>query len=119
MSDLLINGNGDPLDEEVVATGVRTSRLPRMTVKFLRIPLLWIADERLFSPNSRLFLLLLHESRWGQRQVILTTAKAAMAKVSSRHKLRCLRQLEEAGLVRIDQVGHASAIVTVLLPPAR
>ena len=105
----------DPLCEEPKPPKARTGRLQRASIPFVRVPVSWIADDRLFNARARILLLLLHESRWGQRKVELTSALARKAGVGRRDKTRCVGYLERAGLIRVEQAGRAASVISVMM----
>jgi hypothetical protein len=111
----------DPDDDEGLPNnqpakaGGQTGRLGRAKVPFVRVSLPWILDQSLFSAKARLFLLLLHESRWGQRRVHLTGAMAARVGLSKRTKNNNVRQLECEGWVLVERSGKAACDVTVVV----
>jgi hypothetical protein len=107
--------HSDPLFDEPKPAKARTARLHRTSIPFVRVPVHWIADDRLFNARSRVLLLLLHESRWGQRKVELTSALAWKAGVGRRDKTRCVSYLEKAGLIRVERVGRAAFVITVVV----
>ena len=94
----------------------RTARLRRLPVWFVRVPVSWFdgSDPRPFpfvGERGRLFLFLLHLSRWGQRPVTLTSAVAAPIGQSRQTRSRYLRQLEAEGWVHVVRDGHKTAVV--------
>ena len=92
----------------------RAQRLPRSPNYFVRVPVSWLLQQHRphpFDPQSRLFLLLLFRSHWGQRDVKVTNALAAELGMSARRKSRCLRQLEKDGWIRVDRAGRRAPMV--------
>jgi hypothetical protein len=89
-------------------------RLHRLPTAFVRVPVSWFTtDPRAcpFGQRERLFLLLLHLSRWGQRPVTLTSAVAKPIGLSRQHRLQVLNQLEADGWVQITHHGRRTLVV--------
>lgn len=112
---VISGGQPDPLFEAPKSPKARTGRLQGASIPFVRVPVHWIADDGLFNARSRILLLLLHESRWGQRKVELTSALARKAGVGRRDKIRCVGYLERAGLIQVEQAGRAASVITVMM----
>lgn len=86
----------------------------RLPAPFVRIPTSWFTTDPRPSPfgqRERLFLLLLHLSRWGQRRVVLTTAVAEQIGLSRNARWRQLERLESDGWVRIERHGGKAVAV--------
>jgi hypothetical protein len=115
-------GGRDPLDDlpnDTLPPKSKTSRLSRSPVPFVRVPISAVSDERFgIEPRTRLWLLLLHESRWGKREVELTAMLAAKAGLSRWTKSRLAHDLERRGLIRIKRNGHNSALKIAVIDPA-
>ena len=91
-------------------------RLGRLSVPFVRVPVSWFdgSDPRpypLIGERGRLFLLLLHLSRWGKRSVALTSAVAAQIGQSRKERSRHLKRLETEGWVNITRQGRKAIVV--------
>jgi hypothetical protein len=88
----------------------------RLPMLFVRVPVSWFTgdDPRpcpFEGPRGRLFLLLLHLSRWGQRPVILTTTVAEQIGLSRAVRWKHLRQLERDRWVAIERNGNKAVVV--------
>jgi hypothetical protein len=97
----------------------RPPRLPRQAGLFAATPLARIMDRRhdgTYGPRTRLLMLLEIKSRRGQRQVRLTNEMAAEIGLDRPQKSRCLSYLASHGYIRVEQVGQATPVVTVLPP---
>src|SRR5215469_9104305 len=79
------------------------ARMRQICDPFVRVKLSWITDPGLFTARGRLFLWLLHQSRWGQHEVRVTAARAAEIGISARNQSRHVRQLEGDGRVRVNR----------------
>lgn len=91
-------------------------RLRRLPVWFVRIPVSWFngSDPRPYpfeGERGRLFLFLLHLSRWGQRPVTLTSAVTAQLGQSRWDRSRHLKRLEADGWVHVVREGHKAMVV--------
>jgi hypothetical protein len=101
-------------DNEVAERQPVKRRLARAVKPFIRIPAEWIKNPA-FNDRTRLLLLLIQETREGNRTapVALTSAFAAKAGVSPYSKNRCLRHLQKAGLINIDWRNRRAPLITV------
>jgi hypothetical protein len=93
-------------------------RLRRLPAPFVRVPVSWFTiGPRAcpFGQRERLFLLLLHLSRWGQRPVALTSAVAQQIGLSRKERRRQLAQLEADGWVRVMRNGHKALVVCPII----
>jgi hypothetical protein len=101
--------------EKVTTIQPETGRSKHLKVPFVMVPVPWISDQSLFPARARLLLLLLYESRWGRREVHLTSAMGAKVGLSRWAKNRHARQLECDGLVRIERSGNAALVITMII----
>ena len=86
-----------------------------MTRKFTKVPEMWhmrLAEIRAGGYTYRVALHLLKEARWGQH-VTLSTAALQKLGVSRNGKRCALRQLEEAGLVAVEERPNKNPVVKV------
>jgi hypothetical protein len=90
------------------------ARLPRANPPFVRVPLVWIADDRWFSPRMRLLLVLAYRSREGRQPVKLSAAIEKEANIPSRQRHRLAQQLERLGAVQVKRDGRRQLTLTVL-----
>ena len=96
----------------------RPERLLRLPASFVRVPVSWLTTDPRpcpFGQRERLFLLLLHLSRWGQRPVTLTSADAQQIGLSRKERRRHLAQLEADGWVRVTRNGHKALVVCPII----
>jgi hypothetical protein len=92
-------------------------RLGRLPTAFVRVPVSWFTTDHRpcpFGPQERLFLLLLHLSRWGQKPVTLTSAVTRQIGLSRQQRLQILKRLEAEGWVRITRRGRRALIVNLI-----
>jgi hypothetical protein len=102
-------------DEDEAETKLPRTRMPHLRDRFVRVKEAWIEDRSLFTAKGRLFLQLLHESRWGQREVRVTATGAAKIGITHRHQSRYVRELERDGRVSVDRTWPRTLTVTVLV----
>ncbi len=94
-----------------------TERMRRLPLPFVRVPVSWFTSDDdprpcpFDGPRGRLFLLLLHLSRWGQRPVVLTTTVAEQIGLSRAVRWKHLRQLERDRWVAIERDGNKAVVV--------
>ena len=106
----------EPPEPAPKAVGAKTGKLRKLPDPFVRVRVAWLTEPGLFGPKERLFLWLLHASRWGQRKVKLTADKTAEIGITSGHQSRYVRELERGGWVSVEQPRpRAALIVTVLV----
>lgn len=91
-------------------------QMRRLPVWFVRVPVSWFdgSDPRPYpfdGERGRLFLFLLHLSRWGQRPVTLTSAVTAQLGQPRWNKSRHLKRLEADGWVHVARDGHKAVVV--------
>ena len=90
------------------------ARPARLSAPFVRVPVSWFTTDPRpcpFGQRERLFLLLLHLSRWGQRPVTLTTAVVKEIGLSRAERWRHLRRLEAERWITIERDGNKSVVV--------
>jgi hypothetical protein len=96
----------------------RGQRIPRQVEAFVMVPISAFTRESVrdvFGPRERLYLLLLHLSRRGQKPVKLTTAAVESIGLSSAGRKRCLNQLEAARRIVVERDGNRAAVVRVVV----
>ena len=90
-------------------------RLRRLPEPFVRVPVSWFTtDPRPYpfeGPRGRLFLLILHLSRWGRKSVTLTESITHQIGVSRQNKWKLLRQLERDRWIVIERDGNKAVAV--------
>jgi hypothetical protein len=90
-------------------------RMRRLPESFVRVPVSWFTtDPRPYpfeGPRGRLFLLILHLSRWGTRPVVLTDTITRQVYVSRQNKWKLLRRLEKDRWIVVERDGNKAAIV--------
>jgi hypothetical protein len=92
--------------------------LCRLPAPFVRVPVFWFTTDPRpcpFGQRERLFLLLLHLSRWGQRPVTLTSAVAKEIGLSRQRRLQILKQLEAEGWIRVTRNGRRALVVCPII----
>jgi hypothetical protein len=93
-------------------------RLRPLPMMFVRVPVSWFTTDPRptpFGQRGRLFLLLLHLSRWGQRPVALTSSIAQQIGLSGKERRRHLAQLEADGWVRVTRNGHKALVACPII----
>jgi hypothetical protein len=89
-------------------------RLRRLPAMFVRVPVSWFTTDPRpcpFGQRERLFLLLLHLSRWGQRPATLTSSATKQIGLSRQRRLQILEQLEAEGWIRAARDGRRALVV--------
>jgi hypothetical protein len=90
-------------------------RLRHLPEPFVRVPVSWFTtDPRPYpfeGPRGRLFLLILHLSRWGQRPVALTEAVTSQVGVTRKNKSKLLRRLEGDRWIVVERDGNKAVVV--------
>ena len=115
----VLDADEDEQEPACLADGKRlkrpgAGRMRPLSTSFVRVPLRWFTDDPRpcpFGQRERLFLLLLHLSRWGQRPVTLTSAVAQQIGLSRTERWRYLEQLEVGGWVHVERDGRKAVVV--------
>jgi hypothetical protein len=111
---------GDKLIEIVSADDPRVTALAKRgkVEPFVKVPLWWIeaAAKAVRSPDTLVLMELLYAS-WRTRSSTFALPNSRLAKSGTSRKVkhRVLRDLEQAGLISIEQPTRKSPVVTLLL----
>jgi hypothetical protein len=119
--DVFLSPDDEPPNRKPKRGRRRVARLQPLPGIFVRVPLQWLCNpcrEHIFKPEGRLFLYLLHHSRWGQRGVMLTSAAAAEIGLSRYAMYRAIEQLERKGWVRVIRRPGCALEVWPIVPAA-
>lgn len=94
-------------------------RMRPLREPFVRVPVRWFTiDPRPYpfeGPRGRLFFLILHLSRWGQRPVALTENITRQIGVSRQNKWKLLRRLEKDRWIVVERDGNKAVAVRPLV----
>ena len=97
----------------------RPERTPPFPEQFVRLPVSWfIGRDRpgpFGDPCSRLFLLILHLSRWGRLSIPLTDAVVSQVGISRQNKWKLLRRLEKDGWIVVERDGNKAVVAYPIL----
>jgi hypothetical protein len=108
-------GKNPPVQSPQRAPGGK--RMARIPPGWVRVCVPWFTTAERpcpFGQRERLFLLLLHMSRFGARPVNLTSAATEGIGLSRKERWRYLQQFEADGWVRVERDGLKSATVHML-----
>jgi len=92
----------------------RVGRIPRLNENYVRVPASWFTGgprQSPFDQRGRLFLLLLHLSRFGARPVVLTSSVVKQLGITRQRRLQIIEQLEADGWVQITRDGRRALAV--------
>src|SRR4051812_27109637 len=81
-------------------------KMPRLPPGYVRVPVSWFMTYQRpcpFGQRERLFLWLLHETRFGTRSVTLTSNVIKNVELSRQERWRYLKQFEADGWVCIER----------------
>jgi hypothetical protein len=85
----------------------RAARLQPLPGAWTRVPIQWLTTQSRgaypISAQGRLWLYLLWKSHWGQKGIKFTDKVGAELGIPGRTRRGCIRRLERAGWVRVEQ----------------
>jgi len=117
--DLFLPNEGDPLDGPPASPKDRKPRAtPGRAEPFVKVPRWWMAAACKATDNHKALVCVeLLYVAWKAKSLTFPLPNARLEKlgVHRETKRRALRDLERAGLIRVERRSNKTAVVTVLL----
>jgi hypothetical protein len=111
-----IKSHGRPIEVETIDTGVTVKK--RRTDPFVKIPLRWASKAAQATNTTKAMVWIrLRHAMWEAKTdtVLLANGRLKRDGVTPWLKRRALRELEAAGLIKVERQTGRAPIVTILL----
>jgi hypothetical protein len=112
----------DPLDDPIMEARPpkpkgRPKRLKRSESGqyYVRVPLAWLKDSRVFDAKARIFLMIWHRSFEGEYRLTVTNDLAQEINIPTATKKRAITRLEDERVIGTYRYGNRAPDVEVLL----